>query len=446
MKDLNSSQWLKSGVYSIGSRLSVLLFGFGSFYFLVRSLSKSDFGAWSVFLTATTIVEMSRNGLIQNALIKLLHSHDKESENKIVTASWVINIIYSLLVFTLLVAFAGLAAQVLGMEPLKLMFVYFGISIALLIPISQFNYLQQAKFSFDGIFWTALSRQGSFFFIVLFIYFLKVPVSLTSLVLIQAGCTFVGLLVAYFTSRKYANYRFDWDSKITLKAINFGKFVMGTNLTSLLFKSVDQFSIGYFLGAPSVALYSSAIRLSNMIEYPATSIAEVVYPYSTAKIQANGEQVTKTIYEKSVGLTLLITIPIVVGTFVFSDLIIYLIAGEAYAESAEILKITILFGLLTPFNRQFGLAMDSSNRPHLNFSLLVFALFLNIISNVIFIHFMGLIGAAFGTLFSYIIISIIGHYILVKYFGVSLRGIWFFMIYYLKQGLSFIKGKLQNVS
>lgn len=444
MKILNASGWIKSGFYSIGSRVSVLLFGFGSFYFLIRVLSKSDFGAWSIFLTITTIVEMSRNGLIQNALIKLLHSHDLQTECKIVTASWIINTIYSVLVYLILILFSEVFKEMFGVNEIEPMFIYFGITMLLLIPISQYNYLQQAKFSFSGIFWTAFVRQGFFFIVVVICFFSKIQLSLVALVLVQAGCTFVGLIVAFFAARKYATYSFEWDIKIAKKVFHFGKYVMGTNISSLFFKSVDQFSIGYFLNASSVALYSSAMRLSNMIEYPATSIAEVVYPYSTTKINEMGEQVTKSIYEKSVGLTLTITLPIVLVTFIFSDLIIYIIAGSAYSESAEILRITILFGLITPFNRQFGMAMDSTNRPHLNFLLLLIALGVNIISNMTFIHYLGLIGAAYGTLLSYVIISIVGHLMLVKYFDVKLFGVFIAMTSYYKQGFDMLKSKLAN--
>lgn len=438
------STWVKSGIYSIGSRLSILLFGFGGFYFLVRLLPKENFGAWSLFLTITTIIEMSRNGLIQNALIKLLHASDQLSTNKVITASWVINFVYSCIMYLILVLSALPFKSIFGIDELQPMFVYFGITMILLIPISQFNYLQQAKFSFSGIFWTAFVRQGIFFGATAAFYFLNYQPSLVTLVLVQAGCTLISLFVAFFSAKQFFVFSFDWDKKIALQVFHFGKYVMGTNISSLFFKSVDQFSVGYFLNASSVAVYSSAIRLSNMIEYPATSVAEVIYPYSTAKISAEGEQVTKTLYEKSVGLTLTITLPIVLVTFIFADLIIFIIAGSAYADAADILKITTLFGIVTPFNRQFGMAMDSSNRPHLNFLLLVFALFINILNNAIFIHFFGVIGAAYGTLLSYIIISVIGHFMLVQIFNVKMISIYRYMIMYYTQGFVFVKNMLKS--
>lgn len=436
------SKWVKSGIYSIGSRLSILLFGFGGFYFLIRLLPKENFGAWSLFLTITTIIEMSRNGLIQNALIKLLHASDQLSANKVITASWVINLFYSGIMYLVLVLSASTFKSIFGVDELQPMFLYFGITMILLIPISQFNYLQQAKFSFSGIFWTAFVRQGLFFSVVALFFFLNYIPSLVTLVLIQAGCTLISLFVAFFSAKQFLIFSIDWDRMIALRVFHFGKYVMGTNISSLLFKSVDQFLVGYLLNASSVAVYSSAIRLSNMIEYPATSVAEVIYPYSTAKINEEGEQVTKTLYEKSVGLTLTITLPIVLVTFIFADLIIYIIAGSAYADAAGILRITILFGIVTPFNRQFGMAMDSSNRPHLNFLLLVFAFFINVLNNAIFIHFFGVIGAAYGTLLSYVIISVVGHSMLVRIFNVELINIYRYMIMYYIQGIVFAKNLL----
>lgn len=436
MKAPKLSPWIKSGAFSIGSRLSVLIFGFGSFYFLVRLLPKAQFGAWSIFLTITTIVEMSRNGLIQNALIKLLHSHDESETNKVVTGSWFINVAYSLLIFVCLVLLAGLFGKTFGVDGFQSMFIFYGITLAILIPFSQFNYMQQARFSFNGIFWSAATRQGLFFVSIIVIYSLRFVPSLTQLVLIQSGCTLVGLVVAFISARRYIHFQWEFDWDMSRKIFHFGKFVMGTNISSLLFKSVDQFAIGAFLTPNNVASYASAMRLSNLIEYPATSVSEVVYPHSTKRISEQGEQIVKSLYEKSVALTMAITVPIVAGTFIFSDFIIYIIAGPEYADSAGILRVTILFGLLTPFMRQFGMVMDSSGRPHLNFVMLLFALAFNIGANWIMVPAFGVMGAAFGTLLSYVVFSIVGHIILVRLFDVNVLNILSYTLSFYQKAIS----------
>jgi len=417
--DSKSSYWVVSGIYSIGSRLFTLLFGFGGFYILVRTLPQSKFGTWALFLTITTIIEMSRNGLIQNALIKLLHSNPNEASDKVVTASWILNLAYSILIMILLVLMASLMAKLFDAPEFTTMFLVYSLTLFVLVPFSQFNYIQQAKFSFSGIFWSAFVRQGSFFLVILLYNLKNEELTLVSLVAYQLLCTVAGLVVAFICARKFLTFKWVFNGDIVKQVFHFGKYVMGTNMLSLVYKSTDQIMIGYFLNTTSVALYNSSIRISNLIEYPATSVAEVVYPKTTQMYEKEKDLSSKFFYEKGVGLTMTVTLPIVLFSIIFADLIIAIVAGPLYAESAHILRITILFGLFTPFSRQFGTAMDSSGRPHINFAILCLSVVVNLVSNLIGIIYFGLMGAAYGTLFSYGIMGVISYFLMVRIFKVS---------------------------
>lgn len=390
-------------------------------------------------MVSTTIIEMSRNGLIQNALIKLVHSSRPSELNKVITSSLVINVAYTLVIYVVLLLVSGLIEQSMEMTGIQSMFMLYGVSMILLIPFSQFNYLEQSRFSFKGIFYSSLVRQGVFFLFVVLVFFLNLNVTLLQLVALQSISILAGLSVAYYFARKVVRFEISWDYRIIKQALAFGKYVMGTNVFSLLFKSTDQFVIGFFLNAESVAIYSSAMRLSNLIEYPATSVAEVSYPHSTSRISTDGEVVIKSIYEKTVGLTLAIVLPIIIVTFLFSNLIISIVAGTAYAEASLVLRILIIFGLLIPFNRQFGMVMDSAGRPHINFRLLVFGFVLNLGLNALMVSQFGLLGAAYATLLSYTIISVIGLVILRKIFRIDLFKIFYYMGTYYQQSFDFVK-------
>lgn len=424
MKSFKNSYWIKSGFYSIGSRIFVLLFGFGSFYILVRHFSKHDFGTWALFLTIVTIIESSRNGLIQNALIKLVHSNDDKDSDKIISATWILNTVYTLFIFLVLVLVSGLVSDLFEAPELSKMFLYYGITITLLIPFSQFNYIQQSRFSFSGIFWGAFVRYGTFFIANLIIHLLAINITLPSLVLVQAFCTFLGLIISYILAREFLMVRFEWSKEAFYKVFHFGKYVMGTNIFSMIYKSTDQFAIGYFLNTSAVATYNAAVRLSNLIEYPTTSIAEIVYPKSTAQFTKGGEQSSKLLFEQSVGITMGITLPIIAIVVLFAEQIIHIVAGPAYADSVNVLRFTILFGLFTPFSRQFGTALDSSGRPKLNFLILIVSVLINVITNIIGIRHFGLMGACYGTLISYIIIFFINNYFMVKIFKIELRNVF----------------------
>jgi len=82
-----NNYWLKSGFLNILQSLTNVLFGFGGFYMLVRVLDKNQFGAWTLFMTTTSILEVIRNGLIGNALVKFLSGAKPEEKTPIITAS-----------------------------------------------------------------------------------------------------------------------------------------------------------------------------------------------------------------------------------------------------------------------------------------------------------------------------------------------------------------------
>lgn len=428
------SYWVVSGIYSIGSRLSTLLFGFGGFYLLVRTLPQTEFGTWALFLTLTTIIEMSRNGLIQNALIKFLHASPDNKHNEVVTASWILNLIYSLLIVVLLLALSVPLESIFQISQFSQMFLWYSVTLMVLVPFSQFNYIQQAKFSFAGIFWSTMARQGFFFLVILTHHFMDKRLSLIELVVYQLIGTGVGLVIAFFCARKYLIHTWSYSKEMVSKVFHFGKYVMGTNMLSLVYKSTDQILIGYYLNTTSVAIYNSAIRISNLIEYPATSVAEVVYPKTTQLYERDKDEASRYFYEKAVGLTMTITLPIVAFSILFADWIIGIIAGSAYAQSADILRLTILFGLFTPFSRQFGTAMDSSGRPHINFLILCVSVVVNVICNVIGIWYFGIMGAAYGTLISYGIMGVICYLLMVKTFKVSFLNTFVNMFQFYKLG------------
>jgi O-antigen/teichoic acid export membrane protein len=445
---LKNSYWVSSGFYSLGARLSTLFFGFGSFYFLVRNVQNmppAEYGTWALFLTITTIIETSRNGLIQNALIKLIYSSAPENVDKIVTASWIINIFYSLLIFVILAAFGGVAGSIFEAPELQTMFLYYGATLFLLIPFSQFNFIQQAKFSFSGIFWSTTTRQGLLFFGTLYLCFSGMSFNSVTLVTLQTFCTLAGLIVAWFSARKFYTYHFIFDKLAVKEVFRFGKYVMGTNLSSLLFKSIDQLMVGSFFSTAAAAIYNTAIRLSNLIEYPTTAIAEVVYPKSAQKYTEGKEASAKNFFEKSVGLNMAITVPTVIGTFLFADLIIYIIAGAPYAEAANILRITILFGLFTPFFRQFGISMDSSGRPQINFIVLASSVPINLLCNFVGIRLWGIPGAATGTLLSYAIVTIACYVLMVRIFKIELKNIITSMFGYYAQGFRYFQKSLRVI-
>src|SRR5690606_24274662 len=96
----NKKYWLKSGFFTMLHRGTNFFLGFIGFMILVRVFSPSEFGVWVLFVSITAIVEMSRNGFLQNGMIKFLVNQDEVEERQMQMAALILN---SALTFVLMI-------------------------------------------------------------------------------------------------------------------------------------------------------------------------------------------------------------------------------------------------------------------------------------------------------------------------------------------------------
>jgi O-antigen/teichoic acid export membrane protein len=239
------------------------------------------------------------------------------------------------------------------------------------------------------------------------------------LALVQLTATALGGVLGYQFARKMVKIDRTVNRKVLKELFHFGKFTLGTNISSMFVKNTDSWMIGRFLSPASVAVYNPALRIANIVEVPTLAIATLVFPRVAQQMKDRGNEGVRDVYLKSVSLILALMIPFVLPLYIFSDFIIMTIFGSQYMEAAAILRVTIFYSLITPFNRQFGTVMDALKKPKINFYLLVMVACLNVIFNYIFLMRFGLIGSACGTLLSYCVVFTANQIILHRMFEIN---------------------------
>lgn len=445
---LLKSYWWKSGAYTFMERFSLQLFRFGSFYLLVRSLTREEFGVWAIFLIISAIVEVVRIGLIQNALIKAITSNEDEKvQARIGTASFTLNLGFALIVTLVLFAIARLQYYWFGeilLENLLHMYIFTNL---FLVPFFHFTFLAQAKFDFRTIFISNFVRQLVFFVFVLLIYLSpEWNFRILHLAGMQAIGALLGSATAYIMGRKYIKFSPRLDLDWVRWLFNYGKFVIGTNLSSMLSKSLDQLMLGAMINPVATAVYSTAIKIANLVEVPTQSMAAIVFPKSSQRIEEEGTQAAKALYEKSVAVLLALIVPGVMFVILFPEFVIQLVAGDQYLDAVPVLRVAMLYGLFVPFSRQFGTMLDAMGKPGVNFFLVMTGALVNGVLNYILIGQMGIMGAAYATLISYIIFFVINQVILYREAGIQL---WKVFVYTQKvyiNGFLILRQKLGRTS
>jgi len=183
-----------------------------------------------------------------------------------------------------------------------------------------------------------------------------------------------------------------------------GKWLLFSGVAAALYLKIDQVMLASFHGVEQVAYYAAAAKLSEFWYVFPILIANVFNPQLLQLKQENAEQYKNfllTILSAMVAAALVVSLLV----FGFATTIISFFYGENYHSSAAILSIHI-FATLFIFQRAI-LSKWLIAEGHYKFSLFSHGAgaVSNILLNCLLIPQYGGIGAAWATLFSYIIAS-----------------------------------------
>ena len=438
---MKNNYWLTSGFYSLLNQVTMLFFNLGTVFILWRVLDKPTCSIWVIFLLITSFIEVGRTGLLQNGLMTYIGQTPQSEHAKINTASLFLSLVLSVLFSIFLLTSGAWIGHFFNQNPetiaqiASLLSIYAGTTLVL-SGLYQFNFIQQANLDFKGLFWSSFIKNGLLFFYVLYLKLTSNAFNLNHLAICQWVAAIPATFVAYLFARKYfvLDKKIDWHW--VKKLFHYGKYTFGTNMATMTYKNVDRLILSVFL-LDKVSTYDLAIKINTLTEVPTMTLAAILFPKSaqSSSETTNTEGVNKAkyLYEKSVGVLLAILLPAVVFVLIFADLIIWVIGSEKYMESAPILRVTIFYGVFMAFAMQFGTILDSIGKPKLNFYITLLGAIVNLSFNFIFIKWLGLYGAAYGSLTAMTIMFFIMQIILNQLLGIKAWNTLTYMMSFYKE-------------
>jgi O-antigen/teichoic acid export membrane protein len=419
--DSSHPYWLRSGMFSLLEKAVGMAFNLGTAMLLLRSLPKEAFATWSIFILLAYFVEMGRSGLLQNGLVRSLATRKDQfvEQGKIGTAALLLNLTYSLVSSLLVWSSVDWICRQYQVPMLPEMLPAYFLTNILMAFGAHAYFVQQAYFEFRGVFWMAVFYRGVPFLWVVFCWINHWPLALWTFSAAMLAGTFFAALASGWYARPYLFFARKADMGWIKNLVGYGKFVLGTNLSTMLYKNIDKLTLSQLIGPAAFALYDAAGRVTQLVEAPAFSIAAVVFPKSAEKMALEGTAGVKNLYESSVGATLAVILPFVVFVWCFAESVIVIFAGKDYADAADLLRLTALFGLFMPYAVQFGTALDATGKPDVNLAYTFFTAVLNLVLSYYFVQNWGLYGAVYATLTGYMISFVLMQHYLYKHFGVN---------------------------
>jgi PST family polysaccharide transporter len=171
---------------------------------------------------------------------------------------------------------------------------------------------------------------------------------------------------------------------------------MGDNLLTVWVDSLDYLMIGRIYNATSLAIYTLAYRLPEMLVINILwTMTTVLFP-TFSSLQEDKEALKKIFLSVVRYIELLVT-PMCIGMFVAADPIIRVVFGEQWIASIPILRVLSLYALVVSIGFNAGDIYKAVGRPDILLKISIPVFFIRITALVIGAQF-SLLGVAIGHL------------------------------------------------
>jgi O-antigen/teichoic acid export membrane protein len=414
-------------VLSLAGNGSMAILAMITVAILYRSLTPNQIGSWVFFQTVFVLLDTFRTGFLQTALIRFYAGTEPERAKNILGSVWYL----ALMITGILMLLNGLAFLILRFADTHLFddtVHWFGITFIFTLPFAIASWIQQADQRFDRLLWLRLANQGLFLVTVLGLIAVQ-QVSLTAVfitnLLVSGLCSLLVMVLGWSRFRTLVH-----QTKETVASIfHFGKYTVGTTISTNLLRSSDSFIIMFVLGPAgpaALALYSIPMRLMEIIEIPLRSFLATGMPAMSEAFNQNRKEDVAYIMQKYAGMLTLCLIPVSLVAIALADVAVGLLGGSQYVgtSSVTVYRIFMSFAMFYPIDRFIGVTLDIIHQPRINFYKVLVMLATNIVFDFIGVYYGNISGVALATLFTFLSGVFFGYYWLRKYLDFTILGIF----------------------
>lgn len=369
-------------------------------YFITKSMSISSAGCFLFGFSATIVISTLLRLGLDNVVVRHIAEYKSNiySQSKLNTAlTWCFTA--SFIAATLSYFFANSIVISLNLEPE-------------MVIIFKFLFLSLPAFSIFTLLSRAFQGEGSIIKSIVFQNFGVTIVFLFLTVLIDiffnitndlkfysltftcaSWLTCLAAIMFWFTiSRKKLFIRKFYDKKLFVVSFDMWQ---STALT-LIVGWFGFFLVGFFESSEEIAKYSTALRVTNSINFFLVAANLIVAPKFARLWRVNKVNETISLYKRTTKYLIFISIPIVTFFFIFNESIMSFF-GKDYRSAGNILLILAIGQAINVASGSVGYLLNMTGH-HKQYRHAVFASSLiTVILGVLLTKYLGILGAAIST-------------------------------------------------
>jgi O-antigen/teichoic acid export membrane protein len=211
-----------------------------------------------------------------------------------------------------------------------------------------------------------------------------------------------GLIAGAFTTLLLGIYRSDTPIETPTREsfeslFDYSKYHFVSSIGGKIYEWMDVAIIGFFLTNASVGVYEIAWEVTLLVLVASYAIATTIFPQISQWSAEAATDRIESIVSRSLAIALALSIPALVGAFVFSREILLFVFGQEYTAAAGVLVILMIEKVFQSANDVFWKSLHAIDQPRLAARATVVTIALNLLLNVVLVPVYGITGAAIAT-------------------------------------------------
>lgn len=232
-------------------------------------------------------------------------------------------------------------------------------------------------------------------------YFINKSINVeSSLIMYIVSLLFTSLILWVVKNKKIP---FDKNKKVVSNNGSWIKALVPFSMVGIVYTLNTELSIvivNYLAEPDSVAYIKVALQLSLIVSFGLTAIDTVLRPEIARNYQLNKKDETQSLINKSLLISISVSVPVLIVLIFFGREIITLLYGEQYSDVYKLLVILCLGNVMNAMTGSVSLVLNMTGNEKYCLLIASLSLLLNVVLMTILIPIYGIVGASWAIVIS----------------------------------------------
>jgi O-antigen/teichoic acid export membrane protein len=387
-----------------GGEILGAIIGFAGNLLLLRYMSVSDYGLYSLFLSSMMLISgFMHFGWVDTYVrygSKYFHTENFAYIRRYCGKKVLLGVF--IVIFLVSVLSPWISSRILQRENMELFLIAsaFGGAFNILFSFTQNDYRIHNRFSA-----LVITKSGSGIFRLLgFLAFLPFQtfIPLIGSIIINLSSLFIfclEFLVRVF-KEKISPQHLERKNELKLEMKNYNKWILVSFLCTTVIGNIDLFILSHYHPNQLLGNYGAATRLTLPFQLIISALTTAMLP-RLHQVTNHGDM---KLYLKRVTLFLIPTVLLLIGMIAFAPPILVWVAGPQYGEIGTLIRLQLITTMIMVLANPYGLVLNAWGWSKFFALLNLFQVFLDILLDILWIPTYGAEGAIAATM----VVNIVG--------------------------------------